>query len=168
MLPRKRKKKHPPTIRGYTSLRFKHNISARCSFDIFISTGDPLRIERATCRSSSQDVHKWWQVCVRGRLQMTHLSFYFKASFGHHPSMRDRATLTGLQSCLCASLYRQVVLSSVCLFNHLQYAVIYKELVPLRPSSPIFSLRLPHTHKHPFSLKHKVIHFLSFVANGML
>lgn len=40
---------------------------------------------------------------------MTHLSFYFKASFGRHPSMRDRAAIIGSQSCLCASLNRHVV-----------------------------------------------------------
>lgn len=123
---KRKQRQHPPTISPNERsllLRYKDNTSARCSFGVCFSAGEPLRIERATYSSSSRDVHKWWQVCVRGRLQMTHLSFYFKASFGHHPSMRDGATLTGLQSCLCASSYRQVVLSFEWLFYHLEYNI---------------------------------------------
>lgn len=51
----------------YKVLWFKHNNSMPDVNLIFvISAGDLLRIEQATYTSDLQDVHKWWQDCVRG------------------------------------------------------------------------------------------------------
>lgn len=72
--------------------------------------------------------------CVRGRHQMTHLSFYFKASFGHHPSMRGRDTLSGLQSCLCAFVRTK------CLFYLSVCVSICKITFKVKAASSIFSL----------------------------
>lgn len=71
------------------SLRFSKLLMRSFSF----LTVDPLRLKCATHSSISQDAHKCWQVCVWGRRQMTHLSFYFQAFFGapskHEGSSRD-------------------------------------------------------------------------------
>lgn len=111
-----RKEKNPSTIGGHSCTEF----STINPPDVhFTSAGDPLRIAAATWSSSLQDAHKWWQVCVRGRLQMTHLSFYFQASFGHHPSMRGHETFSSLQSCLCWKMSGHAVLNlCICFIIH--------------------------------------------------
>lgn len=80
--------------RGMCMFSFRFSKLASCLWDHFPFLRPPVRPKSAPRSIIWQDVHQCWQVCVWGRLQMTHLSFYFQAFFGvpskHEGSSHDR------------------------------------------------------------------------------
>lgn len=131
---RGKKTQHPPIMKGFPSRDSSTILSARCSFDIFISSGVPLRIERDTFGSSLQDV----QVvtgCCEGASSNDSFVILLQGFFwaqSKHEGRSHTHWLAKLFMCkfVCTSCPWCVYLTI--------YNIIYKELAPLHPSRPVF------------------------------